>query len=395
MPKIIENFYENNIFTFDSYSVDCVTDTIHENPNQPPKSVYKLMSNTTNQLHFAYAAQKGLVKLNSNGTISDSNILGSFIALKNNDSEYAAFFKKYGFIFPISNETFEEIHPKDIETIINRLKYTVELMSGISSIRKNYNKFAALIILLLFSEGTSIKTSLINKPYNTCTHIEASLIENPSGIPTRSDIQIIRPSNTDYYVYDSILEKRVSFDISFYNSTMGGYESDTTKANLLYLYVNYYNDTNLNSRKCIELLYHLLYDFGEINDITEKGIIYQDDSVQFSPEIQSAIIDVAKYVIGNEINANLSGIYPVYNTDIMSPSWKVDSLLSALYFSLFYIKPDMELYRQCANPRCGKYFLVKTTSTRTKYCSSACCNRVTQDTYRRTKRTKKEQKKDI
>lgn len=34
---------------------------------------------------------------------------------------------------------------------------------------------------------------------------------------------------------------------------------------------------------------------------------------------------------------------------------------------MFYLKPDLELYRQCANPRCQKYFLVKTTSTRTKF----------------------------
>lgn len=51
--------------------------------------------------------------------------------------------------------------------------------------------------------------------------------------------------------------------------------------------------------------------------------------------------------------------------------------------TIFYLKPDLELYRPCDNPRCGRYFLVKTTSTRNRFCSQECCNRVTQDRYRK------------
>jgi predicted RNA-binding Zn ribbon-like protein len=98
------------------------------------------------------------------------------------------------------------------------------------------------------------------------------------------------------------------------------------------------------------------------------------------------MLDVSKIIIGEEINANLVGIHPVYDVDKMSPSWKVDSLLCAAYFSIFYLNPELELYRPCQNPRCGKYFLVKATSTRVRYCSTACCNRVTQDRYRKKKR---------
>ena len=87
-------------------------------------------------------------------------------------------------------------------------------------------------------------------------------------------------------------------------------------------------------------------------------------------------------------NYNLDGIHPVYNSETMTPSWKVDSLLCAAYFSIFYLKPDLELYRPCDNPRCGRYFLVKTTSTRNRFCSQECCNRVTQDRYRKRKREK-------
>ena len=77
----------------------------------------------------------------------------------------------------------------------------------------------------------------------------------------------------------------------------------------------------------------------------------------------------------------------------MTPSWEIDDLLSALYFSIFYLNSELELYRQCANPRCSKWFLVRTTTTKKKYCSQECFNRVTQDKYRKNKRIEDKQKK--
>ena len=108
--------------------------------------------------------------------------------------------------------------------------------------------------------------------------------------------------------------------------------------------------------------------------------------------MKGALIEIAKFIIGEEINANLDGIHPVYDSKTMAPAWKVDSLLCAAYFSIFYLKPDLELYRPCDNPRCGRYFLVKTTSTRNRFCSQECCNRVTQDRYRKRRREKEENK---
>ena len=142
--------------------------------------------------------------------------------------------------------------------------------------------------------------------------------------------------------------------------------------NLTAIFVNYeVQDIN---KKISDFLFHYLYDMNG------------DDASQFSEAMKSALIEIAKFVIGEEINANLDGIHPVYNAASMSPSWKVDSLLCAAYFSVFYLKPDLELYRLCENPRCGRYFLVKTTSTRNRFCSQECCNRVTQDRYRKRKR---------
>lgn len=391
MPKIIENFFENNVFTYQSFSCSSVSDTIHLAPNMPASTIYKVMSDNTMEIQFAYAAKKGLVRLNKNGTIAENNVLGSFIAIANQKRpDYTAFFKENGFIFPISENEYEEISPGQLNTVSERLRNTVELMSGVSSIHKNYNRLFALLFLLVFSPDTEIKTSRMDYTYKTCHHKLLDLLTDPSNVPQRIDMGIVRAGMDSYTVYDSILEKEVDLDSREYNNYIGGYStSSSTMGNLIYLYANFCGDIEI--KKAIDLLYHIFHDYGCMPEMTyENGTVFENGVHDFSDEIKKAIVDVSKYVIGEEINANLSGIYPLYDINTMTPSWKVGSLLSALYFSIFYIKPDMELYRQCSNPRCGKYFLVKTTSTRTKYCSTECCNRVTQDTYRKNQRAKKE-----
>ncbi len=143
-------------------------------------------------------------------------------------------------------------------------------------------------------------------------------------------------------------------------------------------------------RKITDMLFHYSYEVGIVCP-SQGWVYYEHPKAQnLSHELKNTLIEVSNYIVGQEINANLEGIHPIYDSAKMTPSWKVDSLLCAAYFSIFYLKPDLELYRPCANPRCGKYFLVKTTSTRKKFCSTDCCNRITQDRYRKNHRAKTE-----
>lgn len=81
-----------------------------------------------------------------------------------------------------------------------------------------------------------------------------------------------------------------------------------------------------------------------------------------------------------------TGVYPEYDSVIMEPRWRVESLMSALYFSIFYMKPNLELTRLCANPKCGRYFKVSRTSLKKKYCCPECANRANQNRYRARKK---------
>lgn len=378
MPQIKENFFETILFKFESCSCDCVEDIEHITPGEKPISKFKLQAIPTSPITFGYAAKDGLVRIAPNGTIEERNILGTLISLADKPTkELSSFLKSNGFLFPVSADAYENLDERSLYGIIERLKMTVELMTATNEIRKNYKEICDLTISLLFFKELIIKTDSMKESYTSCHHSYVDVLRNPPIQLSYSRQQEGFKGDT-YNIIDSVYGT-YNLNINDYNDIMGGYKSVPNfpkgfYQNVTSLFVNYENQDI--TKKISDFLFHFLYDMDG------------DSSKKFSNQMKTTLIEIAKFVIGEEINSNLDGIHPVYNSDTMVPSWNVDSLLCAAYFSIFYLKPNLELYRPCDNPRCGRYFLVKTTSTRKRYCSKECCNRVTQDNYRKRKREK-------
>lgn len=394
MPQIIENFFENNVFALQSYGCDCVEDIEHTVPGMPPLKTYKFQSDSENPLLFGYRAKTGLSRIAANGTTEEDNILGALIALPTKKpSDLYNFFKRNGFLFPVSSSEYERMDASLLYEFILRIKATVELMTTVNEIHKDYNKITHLTLYLMLSEQLHIDMASLPKPYTTCKHTFIDVLSKASALPLGWEHQQEAFEKDTYTILDTIYKPSYELNINEYNSIISGTCIDGTipitplYRQIVQLYCNY-NGT-ATERKTIDFLFHLHHDFSQLRTwdmVNGLSFLAPTDLSTMSDEMKSTTIDIARFVLGEEINANLSGIFPVYDVHTMSPSWKVDSLLSAVYFSIFYLKPDLELYRQCANPRCQKYFLVKTTSTRTKFCSTECCNRVTQDRYRKKKR---------
>lgn len=376
MPQIKENFFENILFKFESCGCDCVEDIEHVVPGTAPIKRFKLQAIPEHQITFGYAAKDGLIRIAPNGTIEERNILGTLMSLADKPTDkLTAFLRNNGFLFPVSTDYYEEIDEGSLYGLINRLRMTVELMTAANEIRKDYKKICDLTLALLFSDDQSISTSKMQTPYRSCHHPYTDVIQNPPT--TLSDVRNQEAFDGDHYHINDSVYGSYNLSITDYNNIIGGYMSvpgysNGFYQNLVAMFVN--SDTQDMNKKISDFFFHFLYGMNG------------DSSAEFTGEMKTALIEIAKFVIGEEINANLDGIHPVYNTETMAPSWKVDSLLCAAYFSIFYLKPDLELYRPCDNPRCGRYFLIKTTSTRNRFCSQECCNRVTQDRYRKRKR---------
>ena len=127
-----------------------------------------------------------------------------------------------------------------------------------------------------------------------------------------------------------------------------------------------------------DFIFHYLYEVGMINYVDVDRTYYVNDEVHkelFTEELKAAAIKVAKFIVKEEIKYNLNNVRPIYDISKLEPAWKIDSLLSALYFGLFYMRPNTETYRRCANPKCGEFFSVPISSRKKKYCCRACMNR--------------------
>ncbi|WP_026399825.1 CGNR zinc finger domain-containing protein [Acholeplasma equifetale] len=385
--NLSENFYQNSLFTFDSFACFCAVDTINVSPDEA-RNVIKVVSQKNKPVKFAFEPNDGLVRVSlKSGAVEERNILSSLLSINEDKIEnYKKFFEKNGFFFPINIDKFEEIDDDSLLIIISRMKATVELMSQISEIqRKNYDRILTLTLALLLSPETTIQIG--PHQYKTCKHkklydelnISASINDDESKLKVDKDYNI--------KITDSIYGE-YKLDLDSYRHFM--YDDDLLDnfwRKIVHSYVNH-QDANEDARLIIEFLFHTFVDIGWFWSVSFDNINFAQEPKwdKFDDKLKKALLEVTKIVIAEEINSNITGVYPEYDSVIMEPRWRVESLMSALYFSIFYMKPNLELTRLCANPKCGRYFKVSRTSLKKKYCCPECANRANQNRYRARKK---------
>lgn len=390
------NFFLNNFFELENTPCECKKETVHTAPGVDPSFVLKVCAKpNANSLHFSYSAQKGLNLSGNAGGIITENILGQLLAIKPNDVDGTiSFLEKYGFIFPISSEIYETIDGTVLLEILNRIKATVKLMSAIAG-KKDYKAILIYTTYLLFSEPIEMKLSSIT--YNTNFHEFTNLIRTYNIIP---DLH----RNQEFFdtecisVFDTLKGDFEKLDI---NEIAGMSEGsgvtgltgsrDYYFRNLFCLYTTY-NMANDNLRNIIDFYYNYQKKVSIIKNVEPTRITYYSspNKENFSDEMKEMLVKIAKIVISEEINANLHNICPQLEINALTPTWKLNSLLETLYFSVFYMKPGVELYKECENPNCKheKYFLINATVTNKKYCCPACANAAAQRRSRQRKLNK-------
>lgn len=130
---------------------------------------------------FAYAAQQGLVRIAKNGTIEESNILGRLISLPDKPfKELVSFMADNGSLFPVSASNYESFDAGALYHLIGRIKNTVELMTAVNEIKKNYDQIFGLLMSLLFAPDFTLKTESMAETYRCCHHSYVDLLQNPN-----------------------------------------------------------------------------------------------------------------------------------------------------------------------------------------------------------------------
>jgi hypothetical protein len=398
-PKEVFFVMTDNLFTFNNYACDCVTDIENVRPGVVKKTV-KVQALIDKPMKFAFAPSKGMVRLAKSGAVNSDRILTDLLSLPDgNSKKLFSFFDEYGFLFPLVAGDYEAIDTDLLHGLVNRIKAVVRLMTALSEARKDYKRILGLMLYLQLSRPIELTFACFGgQSFPTYKHPIYIKMENAAALP-----QSVPPNGEDTYsIADTIFSPQNELSVDEFNNIVSGYAATPENGGQSPMYKDiarlYCNAPNLEPevRRTVDFLFHFQRTIGIIKNYTASGEIecYGDENIvkrnyaaHFNNAMKQALIGIAKVTVRDEIGYNLSGMRPRYDTETMSPSWEIQDMLTGIYVSIFFMRPGIELYRKCSNPSCNRMFLVNTTSSKRKYCTSSCRNAAAQRAHRLRKQT--------
>ena len=382
VSSVFSEIFVNNLFELDSYACKCEKDTKNVVPGEPPETTLKIYSQSDQPIHFSYSDKDGLNLTGNQGRVLLKNILGQVLALKENDADsYMRLIQKIGFVLPVSFENYEAVDLKALTEIIKRMKATISLMNTVDgkTVYEHIRMFNAMTFLLY---RDPVKLDLEAGPYVSCQHDLNYLLHNltpPRDF--RGDYNNILDNGT-FSVSDSVSATgRAEVPSDLFNQMQMGNpgaipgQGSSGYRNLFFAYTSVLKE---------QADWSLIVDFymnyqnlvGIIDRVDLDKITYYDSTAGFSlnDELKAALPKVARMVLSKEINHNISNIHMQYDGEGLAPRWQIDTLLQALYFAIFYMKPGIKMYKRCANPNCKRdvFFLTDRTKTNKNYCCVQC-----------------------
>ena len=389
--KIKENFFINALFTFESKPCECHIQSMPTKPGLEPIKTFVVGERPLGRVRFAFAAGKGLIRVKEDGTVAEDNILGKFLSIKNDCPEkIIPFLESNGFLLPLGDGEFHKVSVDGIDELIFRMKAALSLQRILGSSEKSMSdprrieETVFAIISLVCGEATPISVEESPATYSPCEHPVKKPLEDPSG-------QASAPSSEDLHNGGFVVREadgeETTIDVNFYNDVLYGECGEWSFPLPRCVAELFFGCAGLNSedRNLIDALFHYFREVGAM--VFANGAPSYCDGVapkleSMSASLKRKVLRAARHVLKEEMDHNVKGIIPVYDGEKLEPKWKVGSLLDAMYFSIFYLRPSIEIMRQCSNPSCGNYFVVSRTDSKKKYCCDKCRNRTSQKRHR-------------
>ena len=127
-------------------------------------------------------------------------------------------------------------------------------------------------------------------------------------------------------------------------------------------------------------LFSFVTEKEKVLDITPFGEVIMSDSLSgyintFSEKDADGVLMCAKAVFSDIFKEHLHSVYPEMvfskNGDPES-SWRIPSLLDAMYLELFFRFSPNSSVRKCQNPDCPNYYTRTSSRPKKIYCSESC-----------------------
>lgn len=392
-----ENFFNLGIDYFSFVGQRChFTPQRNDGSHFNLKNVLTISSDNDEKLFFSFSGNNGLCLTTEFGTIIQKNVLEKFLSLPpNNAKALFEFFDNYGYFFKIPPKESNIVDFNQLIQITYHIKTVLLLMNEVQCSSINYEELLRLTLFLLLASPIEMK---ITEKQTYTGYRDSVFTTIDSVIAINDNSSYITIDNEDYYsIPDTIYGKTYKLRVDEYEDISSGENfmysypgiDDSRYKKITIAYKNCHHVSKIQ-RILIDFLFHFMNCNGVVKNVTfDSGIeFYGVANYNLDDNMKKALFFIAKYVLSQEINHHVSQMKPICNPKTLEPSWKAPNLLTALYFSLFYMKPKSEIYRKCTNPSCTNFFLVKTSNSRKKYCCNACRNASNQRDYRFRQKTK-------
>ena len=132
------------------------------------------------------------------------------------------------------------------------------------------------------------------------------------------------------------------------------------------------------AREIVDFLFKFIRKVGKIKYLDRDGNVELETknslkyNMAFDASMKEELLKIAKKVCKTELDWGIENIRPIYDIEEKKPDWKIPDLYSALYFAHFYCDSKYYIRRKCQNPDCNKYFQVRRTNEKKKYCDITC-----------------------
>ncbi len=347
------------------------------------------------EIKFAFSNSSGNIHRDDNY----KNVLTDFISFDYDDINKAKkqieqFIKNNGYPFKNPAPDLSVVAIYEINKISYRMKVTFELLNALGEKVPDYEKILSLLISLIFLNPVSINSGGVKYRSYMC-ELTKLIFNDESSDFDDSDNNEAVDSTLDHYwqmysdmmspgiikfIREPPLEQRLS-DLSLHSSNTNN-NINKTKENssfifnkIIMLYENRQADIKATvTQDLLYFLYIYYFDIGVPKKLSIDGIEYyqKPDYEKFDNQMKNELIRLAKCVVSEEINYNLREITPAFDPKTLRFSWKIDSLIEALYFAMSTLRPNVKLYRRCK--KCDSYFTVNSTNSKREYCRKECQN---------------------
>lgn len=352
-------------------------------------------------LKMSYVFGEGL-RLVGENLPSKNNVLGEFLGIKKNDlHEYKSFFEKYGFLFQLNDiNAYASVNINEIEKIKVSLQAFINLINNQpmdtqaavhNRMEVDYKSLLDATLFLLFSENSRITLNdaqIYETPENNFLNTLKNIAPH-NEINYNSSWETVNGQQIEvFYINDSLSESGTyRMEKSHLQTLLSDPHLPDICKKIIRSFKNKNQIYNDEDGYLIDFLFHFITQHStfEIDNLNIEGTFDSDvyEDFKTNETLINSLIKISRRLIGTIFESYLVDVHPTYNYEDMKPDWKLPSLYSALYYSLFYLDPKEIGYRMCANTYCNEFFEVSRTNKRKIYCSTSCNNAASQRRYQR------------